>query len=350
MYIIIAFLVYHAYFCHASLDFSSEYFYFRNFIKFAKVYKVLYNGILGKYSEKLKQILRATGWSQETLAGKLEVSFVSLNAWVNEKSEPREGAKEKIDLVFADVMGREAVEPEELKRLKAQALRCKCTAKKIATNRGLLEKITTSLTYHSNGTEGSTMTEKDIQAVIFENQILKNRTAVEQREAINHQTAMFFLLDELVSSGAEFVFTPDLIKATHLRMMSGIISDAGLWRNHGVRVTGSRVARANYAKIPELIERWCNAANEETMDKIGLLAATHAEFEKIHPFSDGNGRTGRLLLFAMALKFGLVPPILYKERREAYYKYLELANEREVTDPLEYLIAQGIVEVGEKIV
>ena len=302
-----------------------------------------------KYSDKLRQILQATGWSQETLAGELGISFVTLNAWVNEKSEPREGAKEKIDLVFADVMGRDFINREELKNLKVQALDYKCNAKKISIDKFLLEKITTSLTYHSNGTEGSTMTEKDVEAVIFENQVLRNRSAVEQREAINHQTALFFLLDELVLRGADFTFTSELVKAVHLRMMNGIVSDAGAWRNHGVRVTGSRVARANYAKIPELIDNWCNAANSETMDKIGLLASTHAEFERIHPFSDGNGRTGRLLLFALALKLNLAPPILYKEKREAYYKYLELANDREVTDPLEFLIAQGVIDMGKRI-
>ncbi|MBQ3280179.1 Fic family protein [Candidatus Saccharibacteria bacterium] len=302
-----------------------------------------------KYSDKIKKILLATSWSQETLASKLGVSFVSLNAWANEKSEPRDKTKQKIDLIFADVMGADTVNPEELKTTKKRALKEKCSAKKIARDRELLEKITTSLTYHSNGTEGSTMTEQDVKAVIYENQTLKNRTQTEQREAINHQTALYYLLDELVEKGPNFVFTPEIILNTHLRMMSGIISNAGLWRNHGVRVTGSKVARANYLKIPELINNWCNEANSETMDKINLLARTHAEFEKIHPFSDGNGRTGRLLLFALALKLDLIPPILYKEKREAYYKYLELANEREIYDPLELLIANSILEVSEEI-
>ena len=301
------------------------------------------------YSDKLKQILSATSWSQETLTPKLGMSFVSLNAWVNQKSEPRDAAKQKIDLVFAEVMGSDAVNPEDLKITKKKALAKRCTAKKIAENQKLLEKITTSLTYHSNGTEGSTMTEQDVEAVIYENQTLKNRTQKEQREAINHQTALYYLLSELTEKGEDFTFTPELILATHLRMMNGVISDAGFWRNHSVRVTGSRVARANYLKIPELINNWCNQANSETMDKINLLATTHAEFEKIHPFSDGNGRTGRLLLFALALKLELTPPILYKERREAYYKYLELLNEREITDPLELFIANSIIEIAEEI-
>ena len=300
------------------------------------------------YSEKLQKILSATEWSQEALAAKLGTSFVTLNSWVNAKSEPREGAKAKIDLVFADVIGRDAVAAEALKEIKAKALTKKYSGEKLAKDRDLLEKITTSLTYHSNGTEGSTMTEKDVAAVIFENQTLRGRTAVEQREAINHQTALYFLLDELVSED-DFKITPDLIKATHLRLMNGIISDAGHYRNQNVRIRGAFVPLANFIKIPELVSKWCNAVNEETEDKIGLLARSHAEFEKIHPFSDGNGRTGRLMLFILALKLGLVPPILKKERRLAYYKYLELAQTREITDPLEMFVAEAILETAEVV-
>ena len=54
-----------------------------------------------KYGDKLKRVLVATGWSQEVLAGKLGTSFVTLNSWANGKSEPREGAKEKIDVIYA---------------------------------------------------------------------------------------------------------------------------------------------------------------------------------------------------------------------------------------------------------
>lgn len=302
-----------------------------------------------KYSTKLERILNATGWSQEFLASKLETSFVTLNSWVNGKSEPRESAKEKIDLVYADVIGADTVDAQELKNLKQRATAQKYTARKLVKDKELLEKITTSLTYHSNGTEGSTMTEKDVAAVIYENQTLRGRTAVEQREAINHQTALYFLLDELVAGGKEFEITPDLIKATHLRLMNGVISDAGYYRNHAVRIRGAHVPLANFIKIPELVERWCNLVNSETADPIELLARSHAEFERIHPFSDGNGRTGRLMLFVLALKLGLMPPILKKERRIAYYKYLELAQAREITDPLEMMVTRAMLETAEAI-
>lgn len=301
------------------------------------------------YSDKLRKILAATGWSQEALAGKLGVSFVSLNSWINQKSEPRDRAKQRIDVISVEVLGADIINKKALSEIKTKAIATRCSVNKLLNNRELLEKLTTSLTYHNNATEGSTMTEADVAAVIFDNQSLRNRTAVEQREAINHQTALYFLLNELSGKKAEFKFTPELVKATHLRMMNGIITDAGIYRNHSVRIHGAFVSLANFMKIPELIENWCNLVNEETTDKVQLLAASHAMFEKIHPFSDGNGRTGRLLLFVLALRLNLAPPILKKDFHLAYYKYFELAQMHEETDPLELFIAKSILDSAEII-
>lgn len=302
-----------------------------------------------KYQRVLQQILAAAGWSQEELAQQLGVSFVTLNSWINGKSTPkREANKQAIETITAKILGADVVDTGTLKELKTHALKHKLTAKKLVANRKLLDRITLNLTYHTNTIEGSTMTISDVEAVLFDNKILSNRTQVEQREAINHQVAMNFLLDELTGK-PELRWTPELILNTHLRLMNGVISNAGLWRNHGVRIAGSHVPLANFIKIPELIERLCNVLNEETSDPISLLARTHAEFEQIHPFSDGNGRTGRLIMFAQALQFGLVPPIITKERRSAYYKYLELAQTEERFDLLEQMLASEIISIGETL-
>jgi Fic family protein len=329
---------------------------------------------MNNYSEKLARILAASGWSQEDLSDRLDVSFVTLNKWINSKAEPRVGAKERIDLLFAEILGADEISREDVVKVKRAALAKKFSIHKLTANRKILDRITVNLTYHSNATEGGTMTESDVEAVIFDNKVLKNRTAVEQREAINHQTALNFLLDELQLQGKDFSFTPELLKAAHLRLMNGVISNAGEYRNHGARISGSHVplanfiskdikcrdseqneqARAvlsfaNFIKIPELIKLWCERINEETSDPIHALAVSHAEFERIHPFSDGNGRTGRLLLFVKALQLGLVPPVINKERHNAYYKYLEIYQTKELSDPLEKFIAEAIIETDELI-
>ncbi|MDR0887112.1 MAG: Fic family protein [Candidatus Nomurabacteria bacterium] len=304
---------------------------------------------MDEYQVKLQQILIASGWSQETLSDKLSVSFVTVNTWVNGKSQPRDKAKEKIDEVFASILGQNQINPEKLSHIKKLAISKKCSVKKLLENRQILDKITVGFTFHTNATEGSTMTESDVAEVLFDSKVLSNRTAIEQREAINHQIALNFLLDDLYSKGKDFRISKDLILATHLRLMNGIISNAGQFRNHGVRIQGARVSLANFIKIPELINKFATEINEETTDPINLLSRTHATFEQIHPFSDGNGRVGRLLLFVKSLSLNIVPPIIRKERRSAYYKYLELAQTESKYDLLENLLAEEIIETSENI-
>jgi len=301
------------------------------------------------YQEKLKEIKAASGLSQQTLAGKLGVSFVTLNSWINGKSKPtKSGAQTKIDLLHIDYVGHFEVDIKRLKRLKEQAAKHRLTAKQLVKNKNLLDRITLNLTYHTNTIEGSTMTKNDVEKVVFRDETLKNRTQIEQREAVNHRVTLDFLIDELAAN-QRLVFTPDLIKRAHLLLMNGILSNAGEYRNHGVRIAGSHVPLANFIKIPELIEKLCNELNEETSDCISVLARTHARFEQIHPFSDGNGRTGRLLIFIKSLQFGLLPPIIEKERKLVYYKYLEVAQTQEKYDLLEQLIAETIISTSQQL-
>lgn len=294
------------------------------------------------YLEKLNKILIATSWSQEELARRLEVSFPALNAWLNERSVPRRSAIIRIDELFFSVLGTEEVSEEELENVKTQALRAKLTAKSIINDPDLLERLTIHLTYHTNTIEGSTMTMADVKDVLYLDKVLSNRTAIEQAEARNHQAALYWLLDELTVN-KEFSITEDIILGLHLRLMNGIVGDAGQYRKHTVRIMGTHVPLANWQKIPSLINDYIQSLKDENSDLIASIARSHATFEKIHPFSDGNGRTGRLLILAQALSNGIAPPIIPRDRKQAYYKYLEFAQVQDKSSQLEMLIAESII-------
>ena len=107
---------------------------------------------------------------------------------------------------------------------------------------------------------------------------------------------------------------------------------------------------ANYIKIPDLISKLTISQNENTAkDSIAWLAKAHAQFEQIHPFSDGNGRIGRLIMLAMSIKVRMCPPIISREKKYAYYKYLEAAQTKEVYAGLELLLAQSVIEADNLI-
>jgi Fic family protein len=293
------------------------------------------------YSAQLKSILKASGWSQEELATRLGVSFAAFNAWVNYRSVPRKKAADNIRILYFEILGSESIDQAELHRKKSEAIKLKTTITKVVGDQSVLRRLILHLTFNTNTIEGSTMTLDDTERVLFNHEVLTNRTQVEQLEARNHEAALLWLLSQLQKK--DFQFSEDLIKQLHLRMMNGIIGDAGQYRRHSVRIMGSRVAVANHLKIAELMQGLIRDINKSPKEQIVKLSSIHAEFEKIHPFSDGNGRVGRLLMLAQALVYGIVPPLIPKERKLAYYKYLEMAQMEGGTKPLELLVSESIM-------
>ncbi len=299
---------------------------------------------------KLKEILKNSGLSQEKLANKLGVSFSTLNAWINLKAQPRSNALKSIENLYLDTLGRLNVDSDTLKTAKNKALSNKIKLNDILADQGLLDKITVHLTYHTNTIEGSTMTFANVREVFEDDaRVLINKTAQEQTEARNHRAAFLFLLDELSSKGKGFKWNQNLILGIHLRLMNTLISSAGNYRNHGVKISGSRAVLASHLRVPELISDLIDDLESTSKDVLGDIARQHAVFEKIHPFADGNGRVGRLIMFVQALKYGIVPPVIVKERKHAYYKCLEEADINNNYIPLELLITESAVEFAKII-
>lgn len=292
--------------------------------------------------QRLKVILKASGWSQEELAHRLNVSFATVNSWVNQRSEPRAKANQRIEELYLDIVGAETIDEDRLSVAKLAAETLLIDPKSITTNKQTLDKLTLHLTYHTNTIEGSTMTLSDVQEVIFDHKILTNRTAIEQAEARNHQAALHWLLSQLTDNKRQLLINEELILGIHLRLMNGIMSDAGQYRKHTVRIMGSRVATANWVKIPSSVAKLTDNSHDMSSDIVAAMASFHAVFEQIHPFSDANGRTGRLIMLAQALNAGLISPLIVKERRYAYYKYLEVAQTMQDCSPLELFIAEAM--------
>ena len=89
--------------------------------------------------------------------------------------------------------------------------------------------------------------------------------------------------------------------------------------------------------------------NKPTKDIIASVANVHSQFEQIHPFSDGNGRVGRLLLNAMLLKANFVPAIIRQEQKRLYYIYLYKAQTQNDQSQLEDFLCTAILD-GFKII
>lgn len=298
-----------------------------------------------KISEKLKLIQKLSELTQQELANILGVSFVAFNAWINDKSIPRGGAQIKIDELYREYTGEKSIS-EDILSAKKNTLSNKSKKsanilRKILKNRDIFDNFILALTYHSNKIEGSSLSENDTAAIIFDGVTLPNKTLVEQLEAKNHQTALEYLFSYIQKKGE---INENFVLKLHSILMNSIISDAGFYRRHGVRIVGSNVTTANYLKIPDLMTDFFRKLKQKPKDLIAQIAILHAEFEKIHPFGDGNGRTGRLIIIAQLLKNNLPPAIIRQEKRRVYLSYLNKAQIQNDSSLLEDLLCDAILE------
>ena len=281
-----------------------------------------------KSSEKLKLIKQLSKLSQEQLARELNVSFATLNSWINNRSAPRPGALVRIDTLYREQTGQKIIPPDLLSAKKTAVMektkKYRNILKIILDHPDIRDQFILSLTYNSNSIEGSTLTEPETAAVLFDNTALPNKSLLEQLEAKNHQAALNHLWNWL---GKKNSIDEDLIQKLHSILMNSIRDDAGYYRHHAVRIAGANVPTANYLKVPMLMEALVRDLTIASGDIIQQIASVHSRFEQIHPFSDGNGRIGRLLMTAMALQTNLPPPVVEQQKKRLYYSVLNKAQQ-----------------------
>ncbi|MCX6581823.1 MAG: Fic family protein [Candidatus Aminicenantes bacterium] len=299
-------------------------------------------------AQKLKVIQQLSSLSQEKLAQKFGVSFATLNSWINGKSVPREKAREQIETLYLDYTGQRVIPPGEL-AAKKQSVMDKCKSyphvlKLILENPDIHDQFILSLTYHTNRIEGSTLTEAETSAILFHDVALPDKSLIEHLEVKNHQTALQYLLNYMYTGSGQI--DEASILSLHRMLMNSIRPDAGSYRSHSVRIVGADVPTANYVKVPFLMNSLIDAINTPMEDVVSHIAGIHSRFEQIHPFSDGNGRIGRLIVHAMALRKNLPPAMIRQEKKRLYYSYLNKAQQSQHNDLslLEYFICDALLE------
>jgi Fic family protein len=295
--------------------------------------------------QKLQLILKLSGVTQEELARRLGVTFVALNRWVNNHAEPRAKARERIAELYLQYTGQKVI-PATILEAKKELIKAKQKSypsplKEISLHSDIRDQFYLSLTYHSNRIEGSTLSEDDTAGILFRNATIPNKSLVEHLEAKNHQAALECLFDVLHKKQP---FTEELILKLHAIVMNAIRVDAGIYRNHNVRILGTYVPTANHLKVPSLMKAVVSDMKKKTADPIRVIAETHSRFEKIHPFEDGNGRVGRLVMYALALRANLPPPVIRSEQKKLYATYLNKAQMDEDVSLLEDFICDALLE------
>lgn len=191
------------------------------------------------------------------------------------------------------------------------------------TLKSLEENFKLEWTYNSNAIEGNTLTLKETK-VVLEGITIGGKTMREHLEVINHKEAIEFL-EELVQDNNELSEID--IKNIHAIVLKGIDNEnAGRYRTENVIISGASHIPPDAIIVPESMEKLIYRYDEwkEKYHPIIVAALLHAEFVKIHPFIDGNGRTARLLMNFEVMKNGYPPIIIKNEERHKYYDALDV--------------------------
>jgi len=190
---------------------------------------------------------------------------------------------------------------------------------------GIYHKVQIELTYNSNHMEGSRLTH-DQTRYIFE-----TNTIGVQNELLNVddivETANHFRCVDQVIELANYPLSEAFIKQLHLILKSGTSDSRKSWFAVGEykrvpnEVGGGETTKPEdvHKEMRKLLQQY-NTEKEKTLEEI---IEFHYQFEKIHPFQDGNGRVGRLILFKECLRNGIVPFIIEDDIKEFYYRGLK---------------------------
>ena len=190
----------------------------------------------------------------------------------------------------------------------------------VLSNEEYLQDIITRSTYNSNAIEGNTLTYAETYAILYNDNSFKieGKEPREIYEAINHKKAFEIVFENLKNNNA---INEKFIKIINEIINENIKETKG-FRKIQVVIRGSDHIPPEPEKIPNLMMYYIYNYNNDEQDIFTKVARYHIEFEKIHPFEDGNGRTGRLLINYELIKNNLPPVVIEKEGRVKYFEFL----------------------------
>jgi len=208
----------------------------------------------------------------------------------------------------------------------------------------LREKFEIEMTYNSNAIEGNTLTLKETYWVIQQGITVKGKPLKDHLEAKNHKEALDFLYD-LIDEKAKHTISEHLIKTLHSLIIQDIDKNiAGTYRDKDVFITGTDHNPPSALDVPIKMQEFINWAknNHSKLNIVEFSAIIHHKFVHIHPFEDGNGRTGRLLMNVFLMQYGFPLVIIQKNDRQKYYRVLAKADLGDYK-PLVRFIAQAVL-------
>lgn len=208
---------------------------------------------------------------------------------------------------------------EELKHIQAKQPK--------VTLQNRYERFLAQFTYDSNAIEGSTLSLQETAAIIFENITPKGKTPREVNEAINHRKAFDYMLWYKGEIDKKFICNIQRIIITNT-LKEELENQTGTYREVQVFIRGANFVPPKPEEVPREMRKllYWQKRNSKKLHPLILAAYFHAAFESVHPFVDGNGRTGRLLINFTLHRNGYPMVNVPNAEKLEYYECLEEAR------------------------
>lgn len=188
------------------------------------------------------------------------------------------------------------------------------------TYQSIVDDFDLKFTHESTKIEGNTLSIAEVKTLLVDRVSIGGKDLRELYEVTNNEKA-YRLIKSRLKEGA--ALDEELIKDIHQVVMENIL-EGGLYRSYNVRITGAGFTPPDWTEVRNNM-KWFMAdfeSKKSDLNPIEIAAFIHAEFVRIHPFQDGNGRTARLLLNFMLMKAGYQPVIIEAKDRPVYYESL----------------------------
>lgn len=208
----------------------------------------------------------------------------------------------------------------------------------------LQEEFLVEFTYNSNAIEGNTLTLQET-AMVLEGITIDKKPLKDHLEAVGHRDA-FYYVQQLVSTNE--AFSEKVIKDIHSLVLIDMPQDRGVYRRIPVKIMGAFHEPPQPYLVPVQMEQLVAEFENTKLHPIESAALFHLKFEGIHPFIDGNGRTGRLILNFTLMQNGY-PPINVKfTDRRRYYECFDMYYRDGTAEPMVGMVAEYVEERLEK--
>jgi len=225
------------------------------------------------------------------------------------------------------------------------------------------EGIWTDIWYHeahsSTALEGNTLVLREVEALLREGKAVGSKELKDYLEVSGYAVAAQWVYSQALSSGpwtSGKLLTLTEVRHVHRLAMTPVWEVAphpdataeespGNWRRHDIHAFKHGMKPPSHPEIPALVRDWVDslASLPRESPVAEALAARHAAFERVHPFIDGNGRVGRLLMNVLLVRLGYPPAIIEKRLRDRYLDTLNRAD-RGDPGPLGEILARAILD------